>query len=196
MLNSSGDFISMGDLAASYGIKEDDMYSFLHAIGSLESNNVPDAIQGGDINKPGRGKYQWEIGKSQGGWTRINRAMLSLPKELTPQKLALEWEKNSYRGFDAKGNPARIGDIDATIFNEEEQDYIQAVNILEQNSDMFKQWAKTKDKGVLIDWWLDHHWAGDTSKRQTKKNYAISKLKGMPDNASMFEQVNIGNRFY
>ena len=196
MLNASGDFISMSNLAEAHGIKEEDMDLFLSAIGSLESNNDPDAIQGDDTDKPGRGKYQWEIGRSQGGWTRVNRAMRSLPKELTPQSLALEWEKNSFRGFDQKGNPSRIGDIDATAFNEEEQDYIQAANILSQNPDIFKQWAKTKDKGVLIDWWLDHHWAGDPSERQTKEDYAINKLKGMPDGNNDKSNFNIGNRFY
>ena len=199
MISVSGDFLSMSDLADAYGIKEEDMSIFLDAIGSLESNNNPDAIQGGDTNKPGRGKYQWEIGSSQGGWTRTNRAMLSLPKELTPQKLALEWEKNSFIGFDQNGKRSRIGDIDATAFSEDEQDYIQATNILLQTPEVFNKWAKTKDKGILIDWWLDHHWAGDSSQRDIKKAYAIKKLRGMPDMDSgqgEFENFGIGNRFY
>ena len=148
------------------------MGTFLQMIMNLESYGGYNMSQ--TTGGPGEGVFQLETGEGQGGWTRLNRAMLNLPRNLTPDKLAREWEISGYRTAE-KG---KTGSFDASRFNTQEQIYLMAANIMldEGGRYEFDTWAKSGSKEDFLDWWLEYHWGGPESERLEKKRQVMKIL--------------------
>ena len=162
---------SQGDEVAS--VNPAKMGRFLQMIMNIESYGGKNMRQ--DTGGPGSGLFQLETGENEGGWTRLNRAFLNLPARLTPQKLARHRDAFGYRT--AEGLK---GSFDATRFDEQEQIYLMAANIMlsEGGRELFDKWAGSGSDDDFLDWWAKYHWAGseDESEIKTKKEEVKKNL--------------------
>ena len=149
------------------------MGRFLQMIMNIESYGGKNMKQ--DTGGPGSGLFQLETGEGQGGWTRLNRAFLNLPTRLTPEKLALHRDASGHVTTEG-----RTGSFDATKFNEQEQIYLMAANIMlsEGGRELFDKWSESESDDDFLDWWAKHHWAGskDESEIKTKKDEVKKNL--------------------
>ena len=128
---------------------------------------------------PGGGYYQLERGSEGGGYTRANVAYSRLPKELTPAWL---------HDFMVE---ARFNDNtwDSHALSKEDQDFVMVAYLLNDSNskEVIQNVAKEDDPNLKIDmilnYWLDHHWAGWQNKsngetvRANKKSDAIQRMK-------------------
>ena len=128
-----------------YGRSEDFLEGVMNRIAWHESRSVVDCKQIG--GGPGRGLFQFEVGKQQGGETAMRRLSRWLEKN--------EVELPSW---------ANIGDngVDASELTENAQKMMILGNV--------RYHPKASFKGLSIDnlpdWWADYHWAGDDSHRE------------------------------
>jgi hypothetical protein len=170
-------------------VKEENMNEFLQLIMDLESSGGKDTYQkGGDPTNRGAGLYQLETGPHQGGMTRLTRAYMNLPKELTPKALARHYEE-------AVENDS-IYDVKARLYPHQ-QSFLMAANIMLQagGRKQYDKWvASGKSKEKFLDWWLDKHWAGwkTDKEREEKKSWAKKKL-GMDITDEVLELENKEN---
>ena len=176
-----------GDVAP---VKEENMNEFLQLIMDLESSGGKDDYQkGGDPNNRGAGLYQLETGKNEGGMTRLRRAYVNLPKELTPKALARHY-KEATEKYDSSY------DVKARLYPHQ-QNFLMAVNIMSQagGRKQYDKWVTSgKSKEKFLDWWLDKHWAGwkTNKEREEKKSWAKQKL-GMDITDEVLELENKEN---
>tara|TARA_Y100000310_G_C20294529_1_gene628718 strand:+ start:82 stop:648 length:567 start_codon:yes stop_codon:yes gene_type:complete len=148
------------------------MGRFLQLIMNIESYGGKNISQ--DTGGPGEGLFQLEAGEGQGGWTRLNRAVLNLPKNLTPEKLYNEWSAAGYKTVQT----GKTGDFEATRLNEQEQIYLMAANIMmtEGGREAFDQWVYSGSEDDFLDWWAEYHWGGPEDERKTKREEARKNL--------------------
>jgi len=128
-----------------YGRSEDFLEGVMNRIAWHESRSVVDCKQIG--GGPGRGLFQFEVGKQQGGETAMRR-------------LSRWFEKNEVE----LPSWANIGEngVDASELTEHSQKMMFLGNV--------RYHPKASFKGLSIDtlpdWWADYHWAGDDSHRE------------------------------
>ena len=147
------------------------MGTFLQMIMDLESYGGKNISQ--TTGGPGRGVFQLERGEGQGGWTRLNRAMLNLPKSLTPKKLAREWDMAGYSTLEGK-----TGSFDSSRFDVQEQLYLMAANIMlsKGGRKAFDKWSESGSNEDFLDWWIEYHWGGPELEREEKRKEAKKNL--------------------
>ena len=147
------------------------MGSFLQMIMNLESYGGKNISQ--TTGGPGEGVFQLEKGEGQGGWTRLNRAMLNLPRSLTPKRLAREWDISGYSTAEGK-----TGSFDASRLGVQEQLYIMAANIMlsKGGRKSFDKWSKSGSDEDFLDWWVEYHWGGPELEREEKRKEAKKNL--------------------
>jgi len=148
------------------------MSRFLQLIMNIESyggKNIKQTTGG-----PGSGLFQLETGEGQGGWTRLNRAVLNLPKNLTPEKLYNEWDAAGYKTVEA----GKTGDFDATRLAEIGQQYMMVSNIMleEGGRELFDKWVNSGSDDDFLDWWVEYHWGGPKEERTEKREQARKNL--------------------
>jgi hypothetical protein len=128
-----------------YKQSEDNVEDVMNRIAWHESRSVVDCKQIG--GGPGRGLFQFEVGKSQGGETAMRRLV--------------RWFNASEVDIPSWAN---IGDngVDASELTEDAQKMMFLGNV--------RYHPKASLKGLsaknLPDWWADYHWAGDASHRE------------------------------
>jgi len=169
--------------------------SLLNGVAYHESAHTMDPtikqIGGG----PGRGKYQFEEGKNQGGITAARRTKQYLDSigEKTPNWLNKAVQGNS---------------LDATQLTSEQQDVLFLGNMRMHPKADFSNYVEGKES--MDEFWANYHWAGadkDREARLTSFNKSLSSLdpsynsnaskQGKYNTASekMFAQTQIDNTF-
>ena len=131
-------------ISEKYYQKEDLIEDIMARIAWHESRSVVDCKQIG--GGPGRGLFQFELGKQQGGETAMRRLVRWLSNcEIDPPA----WANISDEG------------VDASALSAEAQKMMFLGNV--------RYHPKASFKGLTIEelpeWWADYHWAGADSDR-------------------------------
>lgn len=134
------------------GGSREDYLHLLNKIGFHESRNQIDRHQDG--GGPGRGKYQFEIGKHKGGSTAVKRTVNLLKREgLTIPK----WLNNI----------SSKDDVDVSALPEEAQDLLFLGNLREHPKANFSDiWEGKMD---IPEFWARYHWAGNNNVKDLRK---------------------------
>ncbi len=131
------------DLISKKGGSRNDYRLLMDKIAHHESRSNPTALQldGG----PGRGKYQFEIGKAQGGKTAANRALTYYREagKKAPKWLTRISKENS---------------VDASKLSSNQQDLLYLTNMLGHPKANLGQVIKGKQDAK--EFWRKYHWAG------------------------------------
>lgn len=140
--------------------------SLLNKIAYHESAHTMDPTieqQGGG---PGRGKYQFEVGKDRGAITaarRTKRYYESIGEEVP------KWLEKASSG----------DSLDVTKLNSEQQDILFLGNMrMHPKADFSKVW---KGEETVQDFWANYHWAGDDSDKDKRLASFNSSLKNYED---------------
>jgi len=149
-------------------------------IATQESNNNPSKKQLSQnketkefFDGPGRGKYQFEMGKKQGANTALNSAVLFLQEVLgiDPVNTKYKGYENIHKFYSQKGE-----NTDFSTFTEKEQDAIFLAQSIYDGSDKrddFNTLVKNNKRGVtsegVYEYWLKHHKVKSTEKDERKR---------------------------
>ena len=169
----------LGQLAERWETTPEHLENLMNRIAYHESGMTMDPTIKQYSGGPGRGLFQFEEGKEQGGATAANRLIETLGE--TPDWLAPH--------VDASG---RVMSIDASILTPEQQRMMFLGN--------YRQHPEASFKGVteenLPEFWGKYHWAGDVpgSEKYNKKinsfidtqNYLQTKEKTAEEKAFGF----------
>ena len=135
-----------------WDIPPDSLLEYMDMIAFHESKNDPTAIQQSDITEsgigPGRGLYQYEVGKGQGAHTAINRLM-RLTKNNIP-----DWAKE-----------LKNQNYDVSNLTPEQQKILFIADKLKDETASFKDVDTLKE---LAQFWADEHWAGEEALKESK----------------------------
>lgn len=155
-----------------------DYLNLLNSIAYHESGHTLDPtikqIGGG----PGRGKYQFEVGKNAGAITAAKR---------TKQY----YEKNNIPVPKWLSSAVESDSLDATNLTSEQQDVLFLGNMRQHpKADFSKVW---NGEETVSDFWANYHWAGADKDRSTRLKSFNSSLdeykKTIPDVTNEVKQV-------
>lgn len=164
-------------LISKKGGSPSDYRLLLDKIGYHESRSNPKSLQLG--GGPGRGKYQFEIGKYQGGKTAANRAKRYY--EDNGQDVP-EWLKNINKD----------DSVDASKLSESQQDILFLTNML--NHPKADLGDVIGGKKSVEDFWADFHWAGDSKDRSDRIKSFNESMKNFKGNSSSIERSNLNQQ--
>lgn len=117
-------------------------------IGYHESRSDPKSVQLG--GGPGRGKYQFEVGRYQGGKTAANRALK-------------HYKDNKKDIPDWLNNLSKSDSVDASKLSSSQQDILFLANMLKHpKADLGKVISGAQS---TEDFWANNHWAGKDKDR-------------------------------
>jgi hypothetical protein len=157
------------------GTKEQ-YHLLLNTIANHESKGDPSVHQKG--GGPGRGLYQFEVGKNRGGKTATNRLIRYLK---TKNKQIPQWLKNV-----SKNNS-----IDASTLTPEQQSMLFLGNMREHpKADFSKLW---KGDEKIVDFWAKYHWAGD-SKDEFKRRKSFEESSKYMDSFTIKKVNDLPNK--
>ena len=134
---------------------KEDILENMDKIAFVESKNVIDAIQ--ESGGPGRGMFQYEIGKGQGAHTAINRLINIF--DHTPTFL---------EGLTSK-------DYDISGLSKDAQETLFLADKLKDLTASFKG-IDTDEKVKLAREWADEHYAGPETKKSDKIKFFLKEL--------------------
>jgi hypothetical protein len=174
-----------------WNISQEEIIESMNKIAFHESKGNPSAIQKSDETTtgigPGRGLFQFEVGKNQGAHTAINR----LISQLNEQKLQIP---NFLSGLDSS-------DYDISVLSPEQQQLIFLGNILQMPDKTEKGYGPARFYDInndgeisneeLAQYWAQYHQAGTKPDTNEYKNmldkftedvqfYDINKQKNNP----------------
>lgn len=170
------------------GGSREDYLHLMNTIAYHESSHTMDpSIVQKSNNKsgigPGRGKYQFEVGKNAGGITAARRARQYYEQKNIPLP---EWLIDS----------TAKEDLDVTELTSEQQDILFLANMRQHpKADFSKVWNKEES---LPDFWANYHWAGEDVHRPARlksfnsslNDYNIKKQNNSLPNPTSKEDVN------
>lgn len=167
--NDFNDYYGMLDKASSqWGLEPSQVEDYMNRIAFHESKYGTDKytpVQVSDISEtgygPGRGMFQFETGKGQGGETaaiRLERILGQMGKEIP------DWLNVTDEGFDA------------SQLTDEQQKMLFLGNYMgkpnpegwEDNPDLMSAGLSGVTSENLPEWWAQHHWAGDAEEKAGK----------------------------
>ena len=131
-------------------------------------------------NGPGRGKYQFEVGKNKGAITAINR--LKRYMDSTRSKIP-KWLEEAYK----------LDNFDASTLTSDQQDMLFLGNMKgHPKADFSKVWSGDESEK---DFWAKYHWAGkDKDKKERLKSFDNS-MKTFKSNEKSVEKPNYINNY-
>jgi hypothetical protein len=164
-----------------WGIDKKEILSAMDRISFHESKKNPSAIQKSDKTTtgigPGRGLYQFEVGKDEGANTAITRLIAQLNKQKLPIPQFLS-------GLDSSN-------YDVSVLSPEQQQLIFLGNILQMPDSKNKGYGLArftdtdKDKKIsneeLAEYWAQYHHAGTKPGTKEYKAMINKFLKDMID---------------
>jgi Rad3-related DNA helicase len=133
------------------------LLGFARKVGEIESNNIPDRLQGDDPNLAGRGKYQFENDK---GSNAAKTAATRL-KQWESKNEPLPIPKKDREEL-SKPSP------DFSKLSEDTQDALFFINLSIHPTAPFTDIAKGKISNK--DAWLNYHWAGADADKESKSS--------------------------
>lgn len=160
------------DIILKKGGTRKDYRLLMDKIGYHESRLNPKSVQKG--GGPGRGKYQFEIGRYKGGKTAANRAINYYKKN---KKSLPQWLKKLDK-FDS---------VDASKLTPSQQDILFLTNMMEHPKANFKKIIDGDEN--IEDFWANYHWAGNNINRE-------DRIKSFNESMSTFEPSLYSNKPY
>jgi hypothetical protein len=132
-----------------WGMPPEDLEAIMNRIASHESAGTMDASIHQTSGGPGRGLFQFEVGKEQGGATAGNR-LLNYYSDIA-QAEAPDWLTALV------GSTGKIEDLDASKLSPEQQKMLFIGNYrMHPDASL-----KGVNEGNLGKFWADYHWAGE-----------------------------------
>lgn len=117
---------------------------------------------------PGRGKYQFEVGKNAGGITAARRTLQYYKENNIPVP---EWLKKA----------TSYDDLDVTTLSSEQQDILFLGNMRKHPKANFSNIWEGKE--TIQDFWANYHWAGSDKDRKTRLKSFNSSYNKYKDNS-------------
>ena len=134
------------------GTKEQYLH-LLNVIANHETGGTYSSTQKQLDGGPGRGKYQFEVGKHKGGITAAKRLKVNYIRNKKPIPY---WLRKATKG----------DDLDVSDLTSEQQDILFLANMREHpRADFSKVWNEEQS---ITDFWADNHWAGKKRDRKTR----------------------------
>lgn len=147
--------------------------SLLNKIAYHESAHTMDPTITQKGGGPGRGKYQFETGKNQGGITAVKRTKQYLTK--TGQEVP-EWLDEASKG----------DRLDATQLTSEQQDMLFLGNMRMHPKADLANYVSGEESAV--DFWANYHWAG-ADKHRTERVDSFKESMNKYDEELAYQEI-------